>query len=76
MFLFLLLLKKIFSQFFISLTLMTNRAGLKLLQNPNKSPPALIGQGELKTLGFHNDLKRSSLDLDRFPASLDQQVGW
>ncbi len=40
-------------QHFISVSLMTNRAGLKLLQNLNKSPPVLIGQGEPKTLGFH-----------------------
>ena len=40
-------------QHFISVSLMTNRAGLKLLQNLNKSPPVLIGQGVPKTLGFH-----------------------
>ena len=42
-----------FDMFPHSMSLMTNRAGLKLLQNLNKSPPVLIGQGEPKTLGFH-----------------------
>ena len=43
----------------ISMSLMKNRAGLKLLQNLNKRAPVLIGQGNTKTLR-PNSLKTSN----------------